>query len=140
MTNLLTLAAELEELQDKLQKEASLTAGDLADAILHDLAYKTPVDTSRALSNWQVSLNAGLAPSDEKDPHFPGKWGSTKGASALATVLAGQAKLQLKKAGETIYLSNVVSYIVRLNQGASRQAPAGFVEAIIKEHLDQLDD
>lgn len=123
---LLDLAISLERRIDKLDEEASKAAVQVALTILGDLVYVTPVDTSQALSNWQVSLEKPA--SDSIPPYYPGEQGSTQRASAQAALDAARAVLRGKKPGDTIYLSNVLPYIRRLNDGYSAQAPAGFVE------------
>ncbi len=68
--SLLDLANSLERKATAIEEAASQTAVDAALTIVGDLAYKTPVDTSQALSNWQVTLDA---PANGKiGPHFPG--------------------------------------------------------------------
>lgn len=123
---LLDLAISLERRVDKLDKQASDAAVQVTLTILGDLVYVTPVDTSQALSNWQVELNDPA--SDKIPPYYPGEQGSTQRASAQATIQAARAVLRGKKPGDKIYLSNVLPYIRRLNDGYSAQAPAGFVE------------
>jgi hypothetical protein len=50
-----------------------------------------------------------------------------------ASIAIGDARgiLTNKKPGQSIYVQNNASYIKRLNEGSSTQAPAGFVEAAI---------
>ncbi|MCY1553030.1 hypothetical protein D9M68_894720 [compost metagenome] len=96
---------------------------------MQDLAYKTPVDTSNALSNWQLTLDSPAT--DEIKPYFPGHMGSTQRASAAQTVNEARSRLGAKKPGQPIYITNNVPYIEQLNNGSSKQAPAGFVERSI---------
>jgi len=126
---LLDLANSLEQRAAKLDSEACRVAVSTAETILGDLVYKTPVDTSQALSNWQVSLGS---PIDNKiPPYFPGEGGSSRNSSAQAALEAGRNILKQKRPGVTIYISNVLPYIRRLNDGYSKQAPAGFVERAV---------
>lgn len=127
--NLLDLARELRALSSSVDKEANRIKCEVALAIVGDLAFKTPVDTSKALSNWRVSLERPGALAIP--PHFPGEHGSTQKSSAQATIEAAKKTLANAKPGKPIFISNVLPYIVRLNQGYSRQAPAGFVERSI---------
>jgi len=126
---LLDLANSLEQRAAKLDSEACRVAVSVAETIIADLAYRTPVDTSQALSNWQVTLGSKV---DNKiPPHYPGEGGSTRNSSAQATIDAGCNILRSKRPGVTIYISNVLPYIRRLNDGYSKQAPAGFVERAV---------
>jgi hypothetical protein len=124
--NLLDLANRMEALKKRLPAAASDTAVKVAETIVADLAFHTPVDTSQALSNWIVTLdgkNVGRI-----DPHFYGERGSTQKASAAQTIAQARQVLKNKKPGQTIYITNNLPYIRRLNEGYSGQAPAGFVE------------
>lgn len=124
--SLLELADSLERKAAAIEEAASKTAVDAALAIVGDLAYHTPVDTSQALSNWIVTLGSPAAGTIA--PHFPGLQGSTQRASAAETLNLAKAVLQNKKPGQAIFITNNLPYIVRLNEGYSGQAPAGFVE------------
>jgi len=127
--DLLALAETLEAKAKAIDEAASQTAVDTALAIVGDLAYKTPVDTSQALSNWQVTLDGPAASTIA--PHFPGSQGSTYRASAAETIANAKTVLKNKKPGQAIYITNNLPYIKRLNDGYSAQAPAGFVERAV---------
>lgn len=123
---LLDLAESLERKAKSIDEAASKLAVDTALTIVADLAYKTPVDTSQALSNWIVTVGS---PSSEKiKPHYPGEGGSTQKASAAETINKAREVLKSKKPGQVIFITNNLPYIRRLNDGYSKQAPAGFVE------------
>jgi len=124
--SLLDLANDLEKVSDELAQEVSALAIRVATAVVTDLAMMTPVDTSEAISNWIVSL--GSPARRTIDPHFPGQFGSTFGPSSAETVSDAKAVLTAKIPGQAIYISNNLTYIEDLNEGSSRQAPAGFVE------------
>ena len=132
MASLKDLAKNMYDLAASLDKKASDAAVKTAEAILEDLVYVTPVDTSKALSNWQVTtglrrtLLSGAIP-----PYYPGKHGSTYQQSAAAALEEGKKVLQSKKPGDRILISNVLPYIRRLNDGWSAQTPAGFVERAV---------
>jgi hypothetical protein len=95
-----------------------------ATALLVDqvVVSATPVLTGRARSNWLVGLGSPVRRVVE-----------TLGNAALsASISAARARINSSKEGETIWLSNNLSYIQRLNQGSSAQAPAGFVERAVE--------
>lgn len=123
------LATQLRGFSVGIQKEASQAASNVALEIVRELAQKTPVDTSRALSNWRVGL--GRPESSSITPHFPGILGDTKSESATATVDAARDVLTGKRPGQPVYIANFLTYIDDLNEGKSRQAPAGYVESAI---------
>jgi hypothetical protein len=102
------------------------------------LLEATPVDTSRALSNWLVGL--GAPQKSEIGARFEGEGGSTREQSAAATYQEADRILRTKKAGQTVYLTNNAPHIGRLNAGSSSQAPAGFIEGtglIMREVLKE---
>lgn len=129
--SLLDLATRLEKVAYDIDTIYSNLAVSVALTILGDLVYKTPVDTSQALSNWQVSLMAPVPLGGEIPPYHPGFGGWTRGASAQEAIQAAKRVLSGKKPGDTIYLSNVLDYIVPLNEGSSQQQAAGFVERAV---------
>ena len=92
------------------------------------LTLETPVDTSKALSNWIITL---LVPSFVDLPaHVQGQWGSTWGESTATGIAELKAALVGRKSGEPIYLQNNVTYIDKLNDGHSSQQPAGWIESV----------
>lgn len=107
---------------DGLAKGAAL-------AVVTDLAKNTPVDTSKAISNWKVTLVAPYPA--EVDAHFPGMSGSTYTKSVAETIAEAERNIKKRRSGETIFITNNADYITKLNNGSSRQEPAGFVERAV---------
>lgn len=123
----------LKGLATKLRKNASglpLAASNLnktvSRAIVADLTDVTPVDESTAISNWQLSIHEAVA--GDRTAFVLGSQGSTKDASAAAARSTAERQLRVKRPEDFVYISNVLPYIVPLNDGSSKQAPAGFVE------------
>lgn len=113
-------------LPDRIEKAANKLAVGFVEAVDRDLVNHTPVDVTTAVSNWQASLNA--PPAFDLPAIVPGEHGSTAGQSrpeAVAHVIRVAAE---KDPGETIYLSNLAPYIIDLNNGTSKQEPAGFFQ------------
>lgn len=127
--NLLDLASALSKKAKDVKQAASDLAIGTALTIVGDLAIKTPVDTSKAISNWQVDLNK--EPANNIAPHYPGSDGSTFSASAGETLSNAKLTLKSKKPGDVIYITNNLPYIKKLNEGSSKQEPAGFAERAI---------
>lgn len=88
--------------------------------VLARLIHRTPVDTGRARGNWQLAV--GAIPRGEIRP-------------LTAELIAQEAipRLAVLEAGDTVYISNNVPYIVPLERGSSRQAPNGMVRLTIAE-------
>lgn len=127
------MSRDLRSLADSLEKRASKIGEvgherkvEAASAMLQMLVDVTPVDESTALSNWQVGV--GRPANAELPPYVRGSKGSTAGASRSAAIAEGLERIKKSQPGQPIYLSNLVPYIRRLNQGWSAQAPAGFVD------------
>lgn len=125
MGSFIGLATKLEALIMDANREASDRAVRVANAIVEQLVMHTPVDTSAALSNWQVSLD--VPASSRRFPFVPGRFGSSFLASAAATIADARSTLLAKKPGQVIYISNLSDYIRDLDEGKSTQQPAGFV-------------
>lgn len=86
----------------------------------------TPVDTGWARANWVPRIGAP----------FEGTAGTRQQAETGALDTGTQARgegevLTFKLAGKRVHVSNNVPYIVNLNEGTSKQAPAGFVQIAI---------
>lgn len=113
----------------RIHEIGSQRAIKTALAIVSDLATVTPVDTSQALSNWQVSLNTPVG--NIIDAYYTGSKGSTQELSAVDTIRKAREVLSHKKPGEDIHISNLLRYIAKLNEGSSKQEPAGFVERAV---------
>lgn len=123
------LGKDLKSRADQVNALGSRRAVAIAESIVTVLGTDTPVDTSEAISNWQV--NIGLPVSSAIPPHMPGFAGSTYSYSRTATIAAAARALATKKPGQPIYISNLAPHIVELNNGSSKQAPAGFVQASV---------
>lgn len=129
MKTLADLAERMRKLAAGLQSEASRCALEVGEAVVTDLAHRTPVDTSAALSNWLGALESPNMAVVE--PHLPGHKGSTQLRSAQGTIEAFKIDTENKKPGQAIFISNSINYIRRLNEGSSKQEPAGFVHRAV---------
>ena len=123
---LLHLAARLERASKKVDSEANRIKKKAATVIVRDLIMVTPVDKSTALSNW-LATN-GAASNRTIKAHSLGSAGSTRGASVSSALSNAMAIIAKAKPGVPIFLTNNLPYIRRLNDGYSKQQPAGFVE------------
>lgn len=101
-----------------------------AIAVLKYLVNTTPVDTSQALSNWEVSTAGPVYHVNSLPPYVPGSGGSTKTASAQEALRVGMAIIATKKPGQKLYISNSVPYIEKLNTGHSKQVPVYWTRGV----------
>jgi len=127
--SLLDLAERMESLAGAIPDATVSAANQAALAMVEYLAYNTPVDTSRALSNWQVGIGRPFM--FELPPAVPGSFGNTQAASAQETIANARHLLSYRKPGQTVYVSNNAPYIRKLNDGSSPQSAGGFVEAAV---------
>ena len=94
---------------------------------LRQLTISTPVDTGRARWGWFVTVGS---PSTEIPPEAPKGWnGESSGGTAYFAPpdVASRTNITVS-ADSTSYITNNVPYIVKLNNGSSKQAPARFAE------------
>lgn len=90
----------------------------------------TPVDTTKAVSNWLVGR--GKPRRAIIKAHFPGKGGSTAAASRQEAKFRASQRIRGRRT-RPIFVSNNVPYIDELNAGKSDQAPANFIEMALME-------
>jgi len=84
------------------------------------IVKKTPVDTGRARANWNISQTApDRSVSVATD---------TSGAIALGRIAGNRTRL-----GTRTFLANSLPYIGALEDGSSKQAPAGMVKVTAAE-------
>lgn len=123
MSTLKSLKPRLDKVDKKIQKEVSEASKVAALGIVKYLAFATPVDTSQALSNWQVGIDTRV--NTEIDAHFLGGTvmrqpkGSTQSQSANRTIALAKAEIKNKKPGQTINITNNLDYIQELEEGKS---------------------
>lgn len=98
---------------------ADAVTRQIALAIDRTLVLATPVDTERARANWQATIGAPAT----------GTVDSGYGKGSAGPIAAASSVIATYKGGDTIFLANNLPYIVPLNNGHSKRAPAGFIEA-----------
>lgn len=90
----------------------------------------TPVDTSRALSNWRVMSAYPITTA--REPYYFGSRGSTAGASRMEVLKHGITGVHASPVAKTLQISNLVDYIEDLEMGASRQSPPGWISRAVQ--------
>lgn len=128
MNDLKKLSKDVKRIAVQLNKEANERAKGAAFAATKALILATPVDTSRALSNWRVAV--GFPKTKEIEPFYPGEQGTTWAASTAAAIREAKASLANKKPGQNVFITNNVKYIELLNEGRSTQAPPGWIQEV----------
>lgn len=140
MADLLDLAKFMNSLGNRIVSKANDAAITVTATIFKDVLQQTPVDTGTALSNWQVTLDqpaTAVLPAWFPSPKgrvIAGFWKHkvdpqiTFQTNAPATYDVARYVWLAKKPGQPIFITNNVDYIGDLNNGSSKQAPAGFVD------------
>lgn len=140
-TSMQRLANDLEALSPRIVTATNELKKQVAVALVADEAANTPIDTGRAISNWQASV--GTAAETVIDPYFESDTGSIvshhpthadlagAGPNTSAAVDAAQAAVETAEPGQPIFVVNNTPYIGYLNDGHSKQAQSGFIEASI---------
>ena len=104
--------------------------GERADALVRAVALdvtsatvmRTPVDTGRAMGNWQLTIGAPAAGTvTALDP------------SGAITVAKARAALAGYRTGSSIFVVNNLPYILPLEYGSSKKAPAGMLRITLRE-------
>lgn len=94
-----------------------------ATEVFSRIIQRTPVDTGRARANWTATIgNQTAATSEHVDP---------TGSGAIAVASAVVAGWDHERG--SVWLSNNLPYIGRLEYGHSKQAPVGMVGVTVAE-------
>lgn len=128
-------AKRIDRIAVRVEGNVERAMKDCAGAVLRSIVENTPVDTGYARSNWTPELDRafeGLLPA-----RVPGEQGSTAAENAAATIEAGTPTIEAFDiaANREIHITNNAPHIQPLNDGHSKQAPAGFVEIAVLEGL-----
>ena len=92
----------------------------------------TPVDTGWARANWIPNIGSPRSGTAGQRPDEGGRADTGAQDAGVAEVLTSYTARR-----GAVHITNNVPYIVFLNAGTSRQAPAGFVERAIQKAVRQ---
>ena len=107
----------VEKIDLEVAKAATTLQRKLVLKIATLLILATPVRTGAARSNWNTSIGvANFSVTDVVD---------TNGNKARQKAIAVSKSV---KPGDVAYITNALPYIGKLNDGHSKQQPAGFIE------------
>lgn len=120
------LPAAIDKLQKQIPVAVAKATNEIAFEILRVVASNTPVDTSKAISNWRVSLHSTFA--GDVEAHYEGVHGSTKELSVQRTIDLGKQRLSNRIVGTEIHIFNNADYIDGLNDGTISRQPGLFVQ------------
>lgn len=135
MDRLEDFAKRMNRIAVQVESNVEQAVRDCAKAVTKSVVENTPVDTGRAKSNWVVQLDAPF--SGQLPAHVPGVGGNSAEANSLAAIDRGLAVIDRYNVerNSSIHITNNLPYIGALNDGHSKQAPAGFVRTAVMEGL-----
>lgn len=107
----------------KIEETTVLAQRKIILAVDQAVVLATPVDEGRARSNWITSLGKPSEQIINKESF------DKSGGSAIQQCSEISQKI---KFGDDVFISNNLPYIGRLNDGYSKQAPAGYVQKAVQ--------
>lgn len=128
---------DLTEYARKKQVELKDVRKAYAFALYSSIVKKTPVDTGRARGNWNISVGSPDDSVDDKESYKSShrKRQKENGGKAHKKAIRWKFKnydsLPEPNGDESIFISNNLPYIQKLEYGSSNQAPAGMVLATL---------
>lgn len=118
------LPAIMEDYANRIVSNQLALQRSIGVHVFTNVVNDTPVDTGRAISNWQAGERVFFS---RREAYDPGRHGSTRGEN-ISTALDNNIPIIDSHMGGDLIISNSLSYINDLNDGTSSQAPAMFVE------------
>lgn len=136
-TSLEAAAIDFFSLSKAVAEDVNELVKAISVEVARQVAGRTPVDTGKARSNWQTSLSTPIGGTRTAFAAYPSRWhppGRNPGGSMAETpnfaaaVRSAREGVSRRTGDEQdVYIVNNLPYIARLNQGYSKQAPAGYV-------------
>lgn len=111
---------DISKFAEKAKGRLDLVVRKISLDLFSRVIMATPVDTGRARGNWAVRIGSvprGVLELTDKE--------------GTATISAADAAVLQLKAGDVIFLGNSVAYIKLLEDGSSKQAPAGMIASAL---------
>lgn len=113
----MTFTAQLKRFATKAKKKPVEAQRKIFIELSSRIIQRTPVDTGRARANW----NAAIGGADTSITDATDQSGSKAISDATVTAVSNGK-------GQTLYLTNSLPYIQRLEDGWSQQAAQGMVK------------
>ena len=111
----MSFSNDIKKFKEKTEKAATNIFRGTALGLMNKIVLRTPVDTGRLRGNWFPTINRA---SDQIDGNSEGRENT-----------AGRAKL-----GDSIFFINNLPYAQVIEDGSSKQAPAGMVKVTVAEY------
>lgn len=131
MTDLSNFARRIRVQANRVEPGVEEAVIECSSAVSRELVESTPVDTGRAITNWDAAVGRvpiGYRPTAA----VPGQGGDTREANVASALSRMLSAISQYRVGKSVNITNSAPYINKLNAGSSLQAPAGFIEAAIQ--------
>lgn len=124
-----SFAAQLQAFGELVQQDADKVFQIVATEVGQSVINLTPVDTGRALSNWNAGINSPDDTYRETEDPMDSQT-SSRLASEFSTL----------KFGDTAYITNATPHVPFLEYGSSKQAPHGMVRVTLAKFNNIVKD
>jgi len=125
MSSLAVFNRQLDAFNKKVEQVALDKIKAAIIAVVDEVVLRTPIDTSRARTNWQTIIGG---PATAEVPFVMGSHGSTASQAYQRAMASATNAAKSVRLGNRVWVANCTPYIRKLNAGSSAQAPANFVE------------
>lgn len=132
--NVFKFNADLDAFSKKIGVQLEVVLKKVALTIFESIVKRTPVDTGVARASWVIGVNAFAQPADI---HLT-KGEKLSPEQATEISMARSTSIQVPNPFSFIMISNYLPYIMRLEYGWSRQAPAGMVRLAVEEEFSRI--
>lgn len=116
----MTLTGDLQAFKAKTESKMEQAVRAIILQAFGECIRRSPVDTGRFKGNWQTSTAIPAGVLEVMDP---------SGGRAIGDLRAALGAFEV---GQTMYLANNLPYAERLEDGWSKQAPAGMVKLTVQ--------
>lgn len=124
--------ADVMKFAERVKIAPALVIRKLAIDIFTDLLRASPVDTGRFRANWVLSVGS---------PSRRILWAMSDVGQQMQTQINLAVKRAEQASGrEVIFITNNLPYATPLNEGWSKQAPAGFVQMAVLKNVKPISD
>ena len=127
-------AADINAFNKASLDKCDLVTRMIALEVFRRVILKTPVDTGRARGNWMCTIAVPAEAIAQGEDWFKGQTIGDFDKSGRETIQAAADEVMAWNPREVaVFLTNNLPYIERLENGWSKQAPAGMVAITIAE-------
>ena len=131
----LTLQEQLTKEINAFYLEVNEVTKEVARNVMKEVLENTVVDTSQAISNWELQLDT---PNKSFiDAHFQGSRGSTAEASESESLSLAEANLATRKLGQDIFITNNIKGEWSDTQSYDQRSQVLIAERVAVESADK---